>query len=106
MQECLNNIRLLSSCTFVRFLGYYEGSLVNKITIGGETMSSALLHLVVGFISIIAGTCFLLISIFLRQWFVKEGLLRKKYSGDDGRIFYGMIGAFFLLGGIAFLIVK
>jgi hypothetical protein len=69
-------------------------------------MSSTLLHLVVGFICIIAGICFLLISVFLRQWFVKGGFLRKKYSGDDGRIFYAMIAAFFVLGGIAFLILK
>jgi hypothetical protein len=61
---------------------------------------------VVAFISIVAGICFLLISAFMRQWFIKGGRLRKKYSGDDGRIFYAMIGMFFIFGGIVFLVSK
>ncbi len=69
-------------------------------------MNFALLHLGVALISIIAGTCFLSISIFLRQWFVEGGRLRKKFSGDDGRIVYAMIGIFFVLGGLAFLLTK
>jgi len=69
-------------------------------------MNLALLRPAVALISIIAGMGFLSISIFLRQWFVEGGLLRKKYSGDDGRIFYAMIGVFFVLGGIAFILSR
>lgn len=69
-------------------------------------MSSTVWHLIASGISIVAGLCFLGISVFLRQWFVEGGLLRKKYYGDDGRVFYAMLGMFFIFGGIAFLVTK
>jgi hypothetical protein len=69
-------------------------------------MSLAFLHPGVSFISIAFGLFCLFICVFCRQWFVEGGLLRKKYSGDDGRIFYAMIGVFFVLGGLAFLLTR
>jgi hypothetical protein len=69
-------------------------------------MSPALVQSGIALFCIIAGMCFLSISIFLRQWFVKGGFLRKRYSGDDGRIFFAMIGIFFVIGGIAFMLSK
>jgi hypothetical protein len=69
-------------------------------------MSLVFLRPVVAFISIIVGLGCLGVCIFRRQWFVEGGLLRKKYSGDDGRVFYAMIGTFFILGGLAFLLTR
>ena len=69
-------------------------------------MSFVFLRPGVALISIAFGLFCLYICVFCRQWFVEGGLLRKKYSGDDGRIFYGMIGLFFVLGGLAFLLTR
>jgi amino acid permease len=67
-------------------------------------MSFTFLYHAASYISIVAGLCFLSISIFMPNWFGKGGILHKKYSGDDGRVIYALIGIFFIIGGLTLLL--
>ncbi|MBA2394488.1 MAG: hypothetical protein H0V70_17295 [Ktedonobacteraceae bacterium] len=69
-------------------------------------MSFPFLYHAAAYVSITAGLCFSSISLFMRHWFGKGGMLRKKYSGDDGRMIYALIGIFFIIGGLAVLLSK
>jgi hypothetical protein len=69
-------------------------------------MSFTFLYHAAAYISIVAGLCFSSVSLFMRHWFGKGGFLRKKYSGDDGRMIYALIGIFFIIGGLALLLSK
>ena len=69
-------------------------------------MHFVVLRLAIASICMAIGFCCLYLCVFRRRWFVEGGLLHKKYYGDDGRIFYAMIGVFFVLGGLAFLLSK
>ena len=69
-------------------------------------MNFVVLYHMAAYISIIAGLFFLSINFFMREWFMKGGLLRKKYYGDDSRVIYVMICLFFILGGLAVLFSK
>ena len=67
-------------------------------------MSFTFLYHAASYISIVAGLCFSSISIFMPNWFGKGGILHKKYSGDDGRVIYALIGIFFIIGGLTLLL--
>jgi hypothetical protein len=69
-------------------------------------MGFAFLSHAAAYFSIIAGLCFSSISLFMRHWFRSGGILRKKYSGDHGRMIYALIGIFFIVGGLAVLLSK
>lgn len=66
-------------------------------------MSFTFLYHAAAYISIVAGLCFSSISLFRPAWFGKGGILHKKYSGEDGRMIYALIGIFFIIGGLTLL---
>lgn len=69
-------------------------------------MSFIFLYHAAAYISIVAGLGFSSISLFMRHWFGKGGILHKRYSGDVDRVIYGLIGLFFIIGGLAVLLSK